>query len=322
MRNPYEVLGVPRTASAADIKRAYRKLAKKLHPDANKRDPKAAGKFAELNSAYEIVGDETKRAAFDRGEIDAEGKSRFHGFEHAGGRAPFGHGSSEGSFETFTWGPEGFRRSSGRAAGGFGRFEDILTDMFGGAATGRVGPESEDFSASRRGRDAAATLTVTLEDLDQGVTKRMRLPTGREVDVKVPLGLTDGQQIRLKGQGLPGYGGPAGDAIITLGIAPHPYFRMEGANLRLDLAITLYEAVLGGKIRVPTLGGAVEIAIPAGTNAGRTFRLRGKGLPGKDARRGDLFATTRIVLPDAPDPELESLMRRWKELKPYDPRRG
>jgi len=325
MRDPYEVLGVQKAASPADIKKAFRRLAKKLHPDANKKDPKAAAKFAELNTAYEIVGDEKKRSAFDRGEIDAEGKPRFHGFEASGaGHGPAGF-EREGNFESFTWGPEGFRRSSGRpGGGGFGRFEDILSDMFGrggGAPGGRHPFDTEDLSASRRGQDIAASLTITLEDLDKGVTKRLRLPTGKDVDVKIPPGLTDGQQIRLKGQGLPGYGGPAGDALITVGIAPHPYFKIEGANLRLDLPITLYEAVLGGKVRVPTLGGAVELAIPAGTNAGRTFRLRAKGLPSKDGARGDLFATARIVLPDRPDADLEQLMRRWKDSKPYDPRR-
>jgi len=323
MSDPYEVLGVPKAASAADIKKAYRRLAKKLHPDANKKDPKAATKFAELNAAHEVLGDEKKRAAFDRGEIDAEGKPRFHGFETSGaGRGGAGAGSREGSFETFTWGPEGFRRSSGRPGG---RFEDILGDVFGnfGAAGAgqRPGFETEDLSASRRGQDIGATLTITLEEADKGVTRRMRLPTGKDVEVKVPAGLTDGQQIRLKGQGVPGYSGPAGDALITVAIAPHPYFKVEGANLRLELPITLYEAVLGGRVRVPTLNGAVDLAIPPGTNAGRTFRLRGKGLPSK-GDQGDLFVTARIVLPDRPDAELEALMRQWKDLKPYDPRRS
>ena len=321
MRDPYEVLGVQKSASPEDIKRAFRRLAKKLHPDANKKDATAA-KFAELNSAYELLGDEKKRKAFDRGEIDAEGKPRFHGFETAGaGRGPGGFGR-EGHFETFTWGPEGFRRSTDRG-GGFGRFEDILTDMFGATAAGpgrRRSAEAGDFDAIHRGQDIAAALTITLEEAAKGAMKRMRLPTGKDVDVKIPPGLTDGQQIRLKGQGLPGHGGPAGDALISVGIAPHPLFKTEGANLRLELPITLYEAVLGTKVRVPTLEGAVELAIPPGADAGRTFRLKGKGLPIRGGR-GDLFVTTRIVLPDRPDPELEEMMRRWRETKPYDPRK-
>src|SRR6266704_5342948 len=220
MRDPYEVLGVQKSASPEDIKRAFRRLAKKLHPDANKKDATAA-KFAELNSAYELLGDEKKRKAFDRGEIDAEGKPRFHGFQTAGaGRGPGGFGR-EGHFETFTWGPEGFRRSTGRG-GGFGRFEDILGDMFGATAAGtgrRRSAEAEDFDAIHRGQDIAAALTITLEEAAKGAMKRMRLPTGKDVDVKIPPGLTDGQQIRLKGQGLPGHGGPAGDALISVAIA-------------------------------------------------------------------------------------------------------
>jgi DnaJ-class molecular chaperone len=322
MRDPYEVLGVQKSASSEDIKRAFRRLAKKLHPDANKKDVKAAAKFAEINSAYELLGDEKKRKAFDRGEIDAEGKPRFHGFETAGaGRGPGGFGR-EGHFETFAWGPEGFRRSAGRG-GGFGRFEDILSDMFGSTAAGpgrRRSAEAEDFDAIHRGQDVAAALTITLEEAAKGVTKRMRLPTGKDVDVKIPAGLTDGRHIRLKGQGLPGHGGPDGDALISVAIAPHALFKTEGANLRLELPITLYEAVLGTKVRVPTLEGAVELAVPPGANAGRTFRLKGKGLPIRGGR-GDLLVTTRIVLPDRPDPELEEMMQRWRESKPYDPRK-
>src|SRR5438067_6125966 len=314
MRDPYEILGAQKSASAEDIKRAFRRLAKKLHPDANTKDAKAAAKFAELNSAYEVLGDEKKRKAFDRGEIDAEGKPRFHGFESAGaGRGPGGFGR-EGHFETFSWGPEGFRRSAARGGGG-GRFEDILSDMFGSTAAGgrwrTGGVDADEFDAAQRGRDVAAALTITLEEAAKGVTKRMRLPTGKDVEVKIPAGLTDGQQIRLKGQGVAGHRGPAGDALISVTIAPHPLFKTEGSNLRLELPITLYEAVLGTKVRVPTLEGAVELAIPSGTSAGRTFRLKGKGLPVRGGR-GDLLVTTRIALPDRQDPELEALMRRWR----------
>jgi DnaJ-class molecular chaperone len=325
MRDPYEILGVQKSASSEDIKRAFRRLAKKLHPDANKKDAKAAAKFAELNAAYEVLGDEKKRKAFDRGEIDAEGKPRFHGFEAAGaGHGPGGFGR-EGHFESFTWGPEGVRRSTGRG-GGFGRFDDILSEMFGSTAAGAgrrraPGMEAEDFEPLRRGQDVAAALTITLEEAAKGATKRMRLPTGKDVDVKIPAGLSDGRQIRLKGQGLPGHGGSAGDALISVTIAPHPLFKVEGSNLRLELPITLYEAVLGTKVRVPTLEGAVELAIPPDTSAGRTFRLKGKGLPTRGGR-GDLFVAARIVLPDRKEPELEEMMRRWRETKPYDPRKA
>jgi DnaJ-class molecular chaperone len=321
MRDPYDVLGVSKGASAAEIKNAFRKLAKRLHPDANKHDPRAASRFAELNAAYEILGEEKKRKAFDRGEIDAEGKPRFQGFEGFGGRGPgFGRG---GNFETFAWGADGFRRASG---GGFGGFEDILKEAFGGAmgntARGRAGFgfEPEGFGAAPSA-DLAASLTISLGEAAQGVKKRVHLPTGKEVEVKIPPGLADGQQIRLKGQGATGHGGRAGDLLITVSIGPHPLFIREGADLRLELPIALHEAVLGAKVRVPTLDGAVELAIPAGTSSGRTFRLKGRGFPARDGN-GDLLATVRIVLPERSDAELEELMRTWRERKAYDPRKG
>jgi len=270
MRDPYEVLGVQKSARPEEIKKAFRRQAKKLHPDANKKDPKAAVKFAELNQAYEVLGDEKKRQQFDRGEIDADGKPRFHGFEGmgAGPRGGFGPGSN---FETFTWGPEGMRRSGGRSGGGgLGGFEDILSEMMGGlggrARSGGVHFDPADFAQGGRGQDISVALTITLAEAAKGASKRVRLPTGKDVDVKIPAGITDGQQIRLKGQGAAGQAN-AGDALITVSIAPHPYFKTEGANLRLDLPVTLYEAVLGAKVRVPTLDGAVELAIPPGSSA-------------------------------------------------------
>jgi DnaJ-class molecular chaperone len=325
MRDPYEILGVPRGAAAGQIKSAFRKLAKKHHPDANKDDPKAADKFAEANSAYEILGDEAKRKQFDAGEIDAEGKPRFqgfHGFEGAHPGGGFGTGAGpDVQFETFTFGPQGGQRAGRAGAGGFGGIDDILKEMMGGRARRGGGGrqfEPEEF-APPPGRDAMASTTITLSDLAHGGSRRVYLPTGKEVDVKIPAGLSDGQQIRLKGQGFSD-GGPAGDAIVTVHIAKHPYFEREGANIRFELPITLYEAVLGGKVRVPTLDGAVELNIPANTSGGRTFRLRGKGLPDKSGA-GDLLASVRIVMPDAADPELEDLMRKWRDEKPYDPRK-
>jgi DnaJ-class molecular chaperone len=330
MRDPYEVLGVARGASAAEIKSAFRKLAKKHHPDANKNDSKAASRFSELNAAYEIVGDAEKRKTFDRGEIDAEGKPRFQGFEGFGA-GPGAGADREGAFETFSYGPGGFQRSSGRGGGfrgggGSGGFEDVLKDMFGGMAGGRAGRsggfqfEQEDV-APAAGRDIAASLTITLPEAATGAKKRVQLPTGKEVEVNIPAGLAEGQQIRLKGQGLAGPRGRTGDLLISVMVAPHPLFQREGADLRLDLPITLYEAVLGGKVRVPTLDGAVELAIPPRTSSGRTFRLKRKGFPAKQGA-GDLLATVRIVLPESADAELEELMRKWRASKPYDPREG
>jgi DnaJ-class molecular chaperone len=327
MRDPYDILGVSKSADGAQVKSAFRKLAKKLHPDANKHDPKAATRFAELNAAYEILGDDKKRKAFDNGEIDAEGKPRFRGFEGFGAQP--GGGGQRAHFET--WGPDGFQRGSAGAGRG-GGFEDILRDMFGGfgAARGRGGGrtaqfETEDFAQQRQAppaRDLEATLTISLEDAAKGATRRLHLPTGKEVDVKIPAGLTSGQQIRLKGQGYPSpwNGGVTGDAIITVTIAQHPIFTVDGNDLRLDLPVTLYEAVLGAKVRVPTLGGAVQLAIPANTNGGRTFRLKGKGLHTKSGT-GDLLATVRIALPEEGDDALKELMRKWRDTKAYNPRK-
>jgi DnaJ-class molecular chaperone len=306
MRDPYEVLGIPKNADGNDVKRAFRRLAKKFHPDQNKSDPRAKEKFAEANAAYEILGDEKKRRQFDRGEIDAEGKPRFHGFEGFGG----GSGGRSG-FEHFE-----FNMGTGRR-GGFDP-SDIISDLFGGlgGARGRAGQSRQSAS---RGEDVTATVTVSLIDAVKGTQARVVLPTGRTVDIAVPAGIIDGKQIRLKGQGQasPGGGAP-GDAIITVRFAKHPYLSVEGRDLRLDLPVALYEAVLGAKVTVPTLEGAVELAIPAGSNGGKTLRLRGKGLPGSPA--GDLLVSLRIVLPTTSEPEFQALMRRWRSDKPYDPR--
>jgi DnaJ-class molecular chaperone len=333
MRDPYEVLGVNRKANAAEIKSAFRKLAKKLHPDANKNDPKAASRFAEINSAYEILGEADKRKAFDNGEIDAEGKPRFRGFEGFGGAGgagarPGAGFSPEPEFETFSYGPDGFTRTSrrgragaGAAGGGFGGgFEDILREAFGGAAGARArqgaGPEAEEFGP---GANVTAALTVSLPDAAHGATQRVHLPNGKDVEVKIPAGIANGQQIRLRGQGMSAPGG-TGDLLITISIAPHPTLVLEGNDIRLELPITLYEAVLGAKVRVPTLEKPVELTIPAGTSSGRTFRLKGKGYPAKEGA-GDLLATVRIALPPQSDPELEALMKKWQSDKPYDPRK-
>ena len=296
MRDPYEVLGVPRGASAAAIKSAYRKLAKKHHPDSNKNDPKAAERFSEINSANEIVGDEDKRKQFDRGEIDAEGKPRFQGFPGGGG--PRGRAGPGGGFETHTFRTGGAAR--GQRPGGGGGFE---------FDTGGIGLDL----------DLNVAMTVSLEESVKGAEKRVRLPTGKELNVKIPAGVTAGQQIRLKGQGESAQGHRPGDLMITVSIAPHAFFKVDGSDLRLDLPITLYEAVLGAKIRVPTLGSAVEFPIPKNTSSGRTFRLKGKGLP-KAGGTGDLFVTTRIILPDGNDAELEALMEKWRDGHPYNPR--
>lgn len=316
MRDPYDILGVKRDADADTVKKAFRKLAKKFHPDQNKNDPQAKEKFAEANAAYELLGDEKKRGQFDRGEIDAEGKPKFQGFGgwngSGGGRTGRAGQAGEDRFEFHFGGGSPF---------GAGGASDIFSDLFGAAAGGGRGRGRP----TPKGEDVAAATTVSLVQAAKGGKVQVFLPTGRTLEVKIPAGIEDGKQIRLRGQGHPSaYGGEAGDAIVTVRIAPHPLFRIEGRDLRADLPVTLYEAVLGGAIDVPTLDGRVELTIPPNSNGGRTLRLRGKGLPGatSGAPPGDLYVSLKIVLPEASDPEFEALMKQWQTKKPYQPRKA
>jgi DnaJ-class molecular chaperone len=309
MRDPYDVLGVSKTASEAEIKSAFRKLAKKYHPDQSK-EPKAKERFAEVGSAYEILGEDKKRKAFDRGEIDAEGKPRAPQFEG------FGFGGQPGS------GPRDFRNfgfdfGAGGSSTESGSIDpDILAELFG-AGRGRA------RSQAARGKDVGVAVAVPLTTIAHGGSTRVILPTGKTLDVAVPAGIEEGKSIRLRGQGQPGAGGPAGDVIVTIRYAAHPLFKVEGRDLRLDLPITLYEAILGARVRAPTLSGEVEVAIAPGANGGRVLRFRGKGLPGgAEQAAGDLLATLRIVLPNEPDAELTALMQKMRDQKPYQPRSG
>jgi DnaJ-class molecular chaperone len=309
MRDPYTVLGVSKTASEAEIKSAFRRLAKKYHPDQSK-EPRAKERFAEIGLAYEILGDEKKRGAFDRGEIDAEGKPRAPQFEGFGfGRHPGGSGSGEFRNFSFDFGGGGFSTEGGSLD------PDILSELFG---AGRTRTRTQ----PTRGEDIAVSAAIPLATVARGGSIRVALPSGKMLDVAVPAGIEEGKSIRLRGQGHPGHrNGPPGDVIVTIRYAPHPLFKAEGRDLRLDLPITLYEAVLGGRIRAPTLSGDVELSIAPGTSSGRVLRLRGKGLPAAgDHAAGDLLATLRIVLPSEMDGEVSALMRKMRDQKPYDPR--
>ena len=320
MRNPYEVLGLNKTAAAADIKSSFRKLAKKYHPDQSK-EVKAKERFSEVNQAYEILGDDKKRAAFDRGEIDAEGKPRApdfggFGFEPRRSGARAGGAPSGNNAEHFEFNFGGGR--GGHSGLGGDDAADILSQFFGGGGASR--------SARRgppRGSDIAVTAQVPLEAAAAGGSVRVNLSGGRAVEIKAPAAMEDGMQIRLRGQGEPApAGGEAGDAMVTLKLAPHPQFRVEGRDLRHDLALTPYECGLGAKINVPTLQGTVELNIPPGSNGGRVLRLRGKGLPATDkAAAGDLLVTLRIMLPEALDSVADALMRQWQATSPFDPRK-
>jgi DnaJ-class molecular chaperone len=309
MRDPYTVLSVPRSASEKDLKAAYRKLAKANHPDQNQQDPKAQQKFAEISAAYDFLTDAPRRAQYDRGEIDESGQPKFSGFPGGAARGP------------------GRTRTASAGTGGFSA-EDILKEFmsgFGGAAGGQRRPGAtgsagwDNFSAGgarpgQPGEDAAVTVAIPLEDAHAGGLVQVRMPNGKVMPVKIPDHVEDGQQVRLRGQGFPSpMGGEAGDAIVTMKFERHKQFRRDGKDLRVDLPITLYEAVLGAKVRVPTLDGSVELNLPPGVDTSKSLRLKGKGLFGG----GDLYASLRIELPQGGDPDLESLMRFWRDQKTY-----
>jgi len=334
MRDPYDMLGVDRSASAAEIKRAYRKLAKESHPDRHKGDARAKDRFAEINAAYEVIGDKDKRAQFDRGEIDAEGKPQFQGFDGFAGRGPGGAGGFGGAgfenidpsvfsdiFSNFgggrqAGGPGGgthtfrFSTGGGPAGGAGGTQDDILRSIFGGA---RPRPGQPGGKPSR-GADIKAEIAVTLEDIAAGKKPAVSLPDGKTVALTLPKPVSDGQMIRLKGQGQPspGGGGAAGDALVTVRFVPHPVFTVSGADLRVEVPVPLADAVLGAKTAVPTLAGRVQISVPAMADTGKAMRLKGKGLP-KKGGHGDLLVDLRIALPDSPDADLDGLMKRWRE---------
>lgn len=304
-RDPYEVLGVKKTASEVEIRSAYRALAKKHHPDLNPGDAKAEAAFKDVQAAYDIVGDPEKRARFDRGEIDASGQERpqrqfYRDFADGGGPGARHYTYRQG-------GPEDF---------------DDLGDFFARAFGDRTHPGSGTFRAG--GGDVRYELTVDFLDAINGAKKRVTMPDGKTLDIAIPLGARDGQVLRLRGKGMPGIqGGPAGDALIVLHVAPHPVFHREGKDIHLDLPITLAEAVLGAKVEVPTPAGPVTVTVPRHSNTGKVLRLRGKGVGDRRGdSHGDLYATLRVVLPSKPDDELEAFLEGWAKKYPYEVRKS
>jgi DnaJ-class molecular chaperone len=301
----YATLGVARDADAEDIRKAYRALAKTHHPDLNPGNKTAEERFKAVASAYDILGDTDKRGRYDRGEIDATGAEARP--EH-----PSYRGYAEGA-------PGARYRQSGAGAGpqmNEADLGDLFEDLFAGAREGRG-------TAPGRGRDRGYTLAVDFLDVVTGATKRLALPDGRGLDVRIPPGIEDGQTMRLKGQGEPGRnGGPAGDALIEIHVHPHRHFRREGRDVHVEVPVTLSEAVLGGKITVPTPTGPVAMTVPRRSDTGSVLRLRGRGVAAHGGQAaGDAFVTLRVVLTDADD-ALEAFLREWSAGHSLDPRHG
>ncbi|HLI10974.1 MAG TPA: DnaJ C-terminal domain-containing protein [Alphaproteobacteria bacterium] len=292
MDDPYKVLGVARDAAPETIRAAYRKLAKQHHPDLNPGRKDAEDRFKAISAAYELLSDPEKRKRFDRGEIDASGAERAHernfyrDFADAPGRAKY-------RAEAFT--------------------DEDLADLLGGAF--RAG-RARDFKLP--GGDAFYTLTVDFLEAVRGAVRRLTLPDGQTLDVTIPAGLRDGQILRLKGKGQPGLGGgPPGDALIEVTVAPHPFFRRDGNDIILELPVTLKEAVLGGKVQVPTIKGPVSLTIPPNSSSGTRLRLKGRGIAG-----GHQYAELKVVIPASPEPELAAFLETWTPRHPFDPRKG
>jgi DnaJ-class molecular chaperone len=290
--DPYTILGVARGVSEAEIKKAYRKLAKELHPDTNQDNPKASERFAQVTNAYDLLSDKEKRARFDRGEIDGDGNPAFGGFGGGGGN-PFGGGG-------------------GNPFGGGGAGVD-MSDIFEGLFKGRGGGFGGRQAPPPKGANVNYRLAVPFEDAATVKPQRITLQDGKTIDVKLPQGIEDGTQMRLSGKGQAGPGG-AGDAIITLLVTKHRFFTRDGDHIRLDLPITLNEAVQGGKVKVPTVDGAVMLSVATGATSGQTLRLKGKGFTGKGGVRGDQLVTLMIDLPKG-DAALDAFVEKWADAR-------
>ncbi|WP_274629814.1 DnaJ C-terminal domain-containing protein [Arvimicrobium flavum] len=306
MRDPYEVLGVAKSASAKDIKSAYRKLAKKYHPDQNPNDPSAKDRFSAVNQAYEVVGDEKQRAAFDRGEIGPDGKPRFQGFEGAPGGDPFAGFRRQ-------QGPGGmhFEFRGGRPTGDpFDGATDIFSQIFGDSLGGAGGGRGGGRARVQRGEDLNAVLDVTIEEAATAAKVAAVMPDGRKIAVKLPTVVEDGQTIRLKGQGGQTPLGEPGDALVKIRFRRHPRYRLEGRDLHVDVPVPLKDAVLGAKVAVETPTGRLAVNVPAWSSSDKVLRLKGRGLPEKGGGTADLYAHVRVMLPENGHAELEEFMRK------------
>jgi DnaJ-class molecular chaperone len=286
--DPYEVLGVKKDASADEIQKAYRGLAKKLHPDLNPGNKKAEEQFKEVTGAYDLLSDAEKRARFDRGEIDASGQERpqqryYRDFADSGASRSYSNDSGYADFAD----------------------SDIFADLFGGRE-GRA-------QFRMRGPDALYRLEVDFLDAINGARRQITLPEGAALEVTIPSGTRDGQTLRLRGKGQPGIGGgPSGDALIEIAVRPHPVFTRKDDDIHVELAIALDQAVLGGRVTVPTPSGPVTMTVPKWSNSGTVLRLKGRGVPRRGGARGDEYVTLKVMLPDKPDAELEKLIAQWR----------
>jgi DnaJ-class molecular chaperone len=294
-QDPYVELGVPRTAGAGDIRKAFHKLAKAHHPDVNPGDKVSEEKFKRASSAFDLLSDPDKRKKFDAGEIDADGRETMRAY----GQNPFGDQAG------------GFRSAHFDGVD----INDIFGDMFSPRGGGGRGGG---FGA--RGADMRARLEIDLEEAIAGGKKRIPFADGRALDIAIPKGVADGQVLRLKGQGGPGRAG-AGDALIEIAIRPHPVFRREGDLLMMDLPVSVPDAVLGGKVQAETPEGPVALNVPKGSNSGSILRLKGRGLSDAQGRRGDLLARIVVTLPEPPDSQLEAFATEWQRDRPYSPKR-
>ena len=304
MRDPYQVLGVARGASDADIKKAYRKLAKENHPDRNADNARKLELFKEANSAYELLSDPDKKARFDRGEIGPDGNptSPFGGGGFGGGARPSG--------DPFT------RSTRSQSSAGFdfaGGADDLFSELFGGRSPfgGSAGPGGGGFRTQPKGADVAYRLTISFEDAANLVPQRITLRGGKTVELKLPAGFESGRQLRMAGKGEPGPGG-SGDALVTLEVGRHKVFTRDGDDIRLDLPVTLDEAVNGAKLKMPTVTGAVALTLPPGTSSGKIFRLKGRGFSRADGSRGDQLVTVLIDIP-ADDAALKAFTQNWTD---------